>query len=145
VDQLEVMEQAYLYRMAGTLDMDRISLVEDSVFERPKRVSGKRRVELFCNSMKEIEKLRLNQMKKLKRSLQVQELPSGMSLSDPKVIPFLSPKVRAVVEAFPLQAELIVQKYGLSSDEFNRLLDQTKANPLFRFRVENYLRGMEGK
>ena len=67
------MEQAYLYRMAGTLDMDRIPLVEDSVIERPKRVSGKSRVELFCNSMKEIEKLRLNQMKKLKRSLQVRK------------------------------------------------------------------------
>ena len=58
------MEQAYLYRMAGTLDMDRIPLVEDSVIERPKRVSGKSRVELFCKSMKEIEKNTIKELLK---------------------------------------------------------------------------------
>ena len=51
---------------------------------------------------------------------------------------------RAVVEAFPLQAEQIVKKYGLNSDEFNRMLDEAKANPLFRFRVEKYMKDTDG-
>jgi Domain of unknown function (DUF4168) len=131
--------------MAGTLDMDRVPLVEDPTAEKLLKTSRKKRVELFCNSMQEIEQLREDQMKRLKRSLHVQQLPPGMNLSDPAVMPFLSPKVRAVVEAFPLQAEQIVKKYGLNSDEFNRMLEEAKANPLFRYRVEKYIKESEDK
>ena len=105
----------------------------------------RKRVELFCNSMQEIEQLREDQMNKLKRSLHVQQLPPGMTLSDPAVMPFLSPMVRAVVEAFPLQAEQIVKKYGLNSDQFNEMLEEAKANPLFRYRVEQYMKESEEK
>jgi hypothetical protein len=139
------MEQAYLYRMAGTLDMDRVPIVDDPMSEKMLKSTKKKRVELFCNSMQEIEQLREDQMKKLKRSLQVQQLPPGISLSDPSVMPFLSPKVRAVVEAFPLQAEQIVKKHGLNSDEFNKMLDEAKGNPLFRYRVEKYMKEGEEK
>lgn len=132
------MEQAYLYRMAATLDMDRVPLVEDPASERLLKATRRKRVEMFCESMQEIEQLRSDQMEKLKRSLHVQQLPPGMRLSDPNVLPFLSPKVRAVVEAFPLQAEEIVKKHGLNSDEFNRMLEQAQKNPLFRYRLNKY-------
>ncbi len=44
--------------------------------------------------------------------------------------------MRSVIEAFPLQAEEIVKKYGLNSDEFNQMLEETKGNPIFRWRVQ---------
>eukprot|EP00545_Synedropsis_sp_CCMP1620_P003665 CAMPEP_0119013210 /NCGR_PEP_ID=MMETSP1176-20130426/8152_1 /TAXON_ID=265551 /ORGANISM="Synedropsis recta cf, Strain CCMP1620" /LENGTH=276 /DNA_ID=CAMNT_0006966275 /DNA_START=28 /DNA_END=858 /DNA_ORIENTATION=+ len=142
----KVMEQAYLYRMAATLDMDRIPLVDAPASAKLLKATRRQRVEMFCESMQEIEQLRADQMAKLKRSLHVQQLPPGISLSDPGVMPFLSPKVRAVVEAFPLQAEQIVKRHGLNSDEFNKMLDQAKGNPLFRYRVDKYMKeGEEDK
>jgi hypothetical protein len=134
------MEQAYLYRMASTLHMDRVPLVEDPDAEMLLRTHRKQRIQLFCESMTEIEQIREDQMERLKKSLHVDKLPPGISLSDPAVMPFLSPKVRAVVEAFPLQAEQIVKKHGLHSDEFNRMLDQTRRNPRFRWKVEKELK-----
>lgn len=141
----QVMEQAYLYRMAASLHMDRVPLVEDPDAEQLLRSHRKERVQMFCESMTEIEELRESQMERLKKSLQVDKLPSNMSLSDPAVKPFLSPKVRAVVEAFPLQAEAIVKKHGLHSDEFNRMLDQTKHNPSFRWKVEKEMKKVVNK
>ena len=134
------MEQAYLYRMAAALHLDHVPLVEDPDAERLLRSHRRQRVEMFCESMTEIENLREDQVKRLKKSLHVDKLPPNMSLSDPAVKPFLSPKVRAVVDAFPLQAEEIVKKHGLNSDEFNRMLDQSKRNPMFRRKVETELR-----
>jgi hypothetical protein len=141
----KVMEQAYLYRMAASLHMDRVPLVEDPDAEQLLRSHRKERVQMFCESMTEIEELRESQMERLKKSLQVDKLPSNMSLSDPAVKPFLSPKVIAVVEAFPLQAEAIVKKHGLHSDEFNRMLDQTKHNPSFRWKVEKEMKKVVNK
>merc|ERR1711862_486896 len=97
-----------------------------------KKSTKKKREKMFCQSIQEIEQLQSNQMDKLKRSLRVQKLPEGISLSDPNVLPFLSAKVRAVVEAFPLQAEQIVKKYGLNSDQFNDMYSKMKGDPFFR-------------
>jgi len=33
---------------------------------------------------------------------------------------------------FPVKAEEIVKRYGLDSDEFNRMLEETRSNPIFR-------------
>src|SRR6476620_5381646 len=103
------MEQAYLYRMAATIQMDKFPLVEDD----PRSGEGlqdfqRDKVELFCESMSEIEHLREDQIERLKRALQVDSFPASLSISDPSLMPFLSPKVRAVVEAFPYQAEEII-------------------------------------
>jgi len=136
----QVMEQAYLYRMSASLHMDRVPLVEDPDAEQLLKSHRKERVQMFCESMTEIEQLREDQLERLKRSLNVDKLPAGMSLTDPAVKPFLSSKVRAVVEAFPLQAEQIVKKHGLHSDEFNRMLDQTKHSPSFRWKVEKEMK-----
>mmetsp|Transcript_28329 Transcript_28329/g.32370 ORF Transcript_28329/g.32370 Transcript_28329/m.32370 type:complete len:300 (-) Transcript_28329:22-921(-) len=137
----KVLEQAYLYRMTFLLDdLNRIPLVEDPESEKMLKSTRKKREKMFCKSMQEIEQLRSDQMDKLKRSLRVQQLPKGITLSDPNVLPFLSPKVRAVVEAFPFQAEQIVKKYGLNSDEFNDMLSQAKGNPFFRNRVDKYMK-----
>ena len=98
------------------------------------------KVALFCSSMSEIEKLRSGQIERLKQSLHVKDFPEHVNISDPSLLPFLSPKVRAVVEAFPLQAEAIIKRKGLASDEFNQMLEATKSNPFFRWKIQKVMR-----
>jgi Domain of unknown function (DUF4168) len=140
--KFQVMEQAYLYRMAATIHMDRLPLLEDAQTREAAALQAYRRdkVDLFCDSMTEIERLREEQIERLKKSLKVEKVPDNLSLSDPVLLPFLSPKVRAVVEAFPYQAEEIIKKHGLESEEFNKMLEETKSNPLFRWKVQKQLR-----
>lgn len=132
------MEQAYLYRMAATISMDRLPLIDDPKSQRLQDYK-KDKVQLFCESLSEIEQLQESQIDRLKRALRVDRFPN-VNISDPGLLPFLSPKVRAVVEAFPLQAEDIVKKHGLDSEEFNKMLEETKSNPLFRWKIQKQLR-----
>jgi hypothetical protein len=90
--------------------------------------------------MSEIERLRTGQVERLQRALQAESFPSNVNISDPTLLPYLNPKVRAVVEAFPLQAEAIVKKHGLQADEFNHMLHASKSNPLFRWKVQKQLK-----
>lgn len=137
---LQVIEQAYLYRMAAAINMDRAPLVDDPASQELLKAVPKDKVQMFCKSMAEIEHLRADQVERLKRALHVSKFPAGVSISDPDLLPFLSPKVRAVIQAFPLQAEEIVKKYGLESDEFNKMLEETRSNPIFRWKIQNYLK-----
>jgi hypothetical protein len=143
--KFQIIEQAYLYRMAAAIHLDRSPLPEKvpsgrgsggrdhlSDFQRDK-------VQLFCQSMSEIEKLRTGQVDRLKRALQVEDFPTNINISDPTLLPFLHPKAKAVVEAFPLQAEAIVKKHGLNSEEFNSMLHASKSNPIFRWKVQKHL------
>lgn len=134
------MEQAYLYRIAATVDMDRAHLIEDHASNELLQAFRRDKLQMFCESMTEIENLRSDQVERLKRALQVDKLPSHLSISDPCLLPFLSPKVRAVVEAFPLQAEEIVKKHGLQSDEFNKMLLATRSNPMFRWKIKKEMK-----
>jgi hypothetical protein len=136
----KVMEQAYLYRMAATINMDRANLIEDPASAELLQAFRKDKLHLFCESMSEIEQLRSDQIERLKRSLHVDKFPANVNISDPGLLPFLSPKVRAVVEAFPLQAEDIVKKHGLQSDEFNQMLQATHSNPIFRWKIQKEIR-----
>ena len=130
--------------MAATISLERLPLLDEgetsdgtgSVLQ-PFR---KDKVELFCDCMTEIESIREEQIERLKRSLRVTAFPAGINISDPDLLPFLSPKVRAVVEAFPFQAEEIVKKYGLESEEFNQMLHETKSNPIFRWKVQRLMK-----
>ena len=133
------MEQAYLYRLAATLNMDRVPLIEDTQSQELLKAHRRKRVQMFARSMTEIEDLRGEQLNALTRSLRVDRFPENLNICDPRVLPILSPKVRAVCEAFPLQAEQIVKKYGLNSDEFNEMLEETHTNPVFRWRVNQYM------
>ena len=133
------MEQAYLYRLAATLNMDKVPLLEDTQSQELLKAHKRKRVQMFARSMSEIEELRTEQLKALTRSLHVDRIPEGINICDPQVLPILSPKVRAVCEAFPLQAEEIVKKYGLNSDEFNEMYEETQNNPVFRWRVNKYM------
>jgi hypothetical protein len=134
------MEQAYLYRMAATIHMDRMPLLEDARSRTLLQNYRRDKVDVFCDSMTEIEQLRGDQIERLKKSLRVDKFPENLSLSDPRLLPFLSPKVRAVIEAFPYQAEEIIKRNGLESDEFNKMLEETRSNPLFRWKVQKNLR-----
>lgn len=140
-----VSEQAYLYRVASTVNLDKVPLLDDPSSKKLLQSAEhkKHRVQLFARSIHEIEDLRSDQMEALKQSLQVERFPPGFDISDPNVQPLLHPEVRAVCEKFPVQAEEIVKRYGLGSDEFNRMLEETKGNPIFRWRVHKYVQKAE--
>lgn len=120
--------------------MERLPLIEDPQSRAMLQAYRRDKVDLFCESMTEIEQLREDQIERLKKSLKVNRFPENLSISDPILLPFLSPKVRAVVEAFPYQAEEIIKKHGLQSEEFNKMLEETRSNPLFRWKVQKHLR-----
>jgi len=138
----QVAEQAYLYRINASLSLPRtpIQPKEEQLLK-----AHRRRVDMFAQSVKEIEQLRQEQMDRLCKALQVDHIPPGINICDPQVMPLLNPKVRAVCEAFPLQAQEIVKKYGLNSEEFNRMLEETKKNPIFRRKVEKVVGKVEGE
>ena len=140
-----VSEQAYLYRMASTINLERIPLLHDPASKKlltsPKH--KRHRVQMFARSITEIEDLRSDEMEALRQSLQVERFPPGFDLTDPLVQPLLHPEVQAVCQKFPAKAEEIVKRYGLESDEFNRMLDETKGNPIFRWRVQKYVEKAE--
>ena len=136
----KVMEQAYLYRLAAALNMEKVNVHEDPVAQKLLRAHRRKRVQMFARSMTDIEELRKEQQEKLKQALNLDRLPEGISICDPSIQPLLSPKVRAVCSAFPLQAEEIIDKYGLNSEEFNSMLSESKNNPLFKFQVLRYVR-----
>ncbi|KAL7537109.1 hypothetical protein ACHAXR_007590, partial [Thalassiosira sp. AJA248-18] len=140
-----VSEQAYLYRMASAIHLEKVPLLEDPSSKKmlQSQEHKKYRVQLFARSIHEIEDLRSDQMEALRQSLQVEQFPPGFDLSDPNVQPLLHPEVRRVCEKFPVQAEEIVKRYGLDSDEFNRMLEETKGNPIFRWRVQKYVEKAE--
>ena len=136
----KVMEQAYLYRLAAALRMDKVHVHDDPVAQKLLRAHRRKRIQMFARSMTDIEELRKEQQEKLKQALNLDRLPEGISICDPSIQPLLSPKVRAVCSAFPLQAEEIIDKYGLNSEEFNSMLSESKNNPLFKFQVLRYVR-----
>mmetsp|Transcript_5669 Transcript_5669/g.12355 ORF Transcript_5669/g.12355 Transcript_5669/m.12355 type:complete len:398 (+) Transcript_5669:82-1275(+) len=140
-----VSEQAYLYRMASAIHLEKVPLLEDPSSRKllESQEHKKYRVQLFARSIHEIEDLRTDQLNALRESLQVERFPPGFDLSDPSVLPLLHPEVRRVCEKFPVQAEEIVKRYGLDSDEFNRMLEETKGNPIFRWRVQKYVEKAE--
>jgi len=126
--------------MAATVTMDRSPLLcedsKSSAFEHIPEDTLQR----FCKSMAEVETLRVTQVEKLKRQLSIDQFPSNVSISDPALLPFLDQKVRAFIEGFPVQAEEIVKGHGLETDEFNKLLDETKVSPSFRRKVQQQMR-----
>lgn len=140
-----VSEQAYLYRMASAVNLEKVPLLDDPSSKKllQSQEHKKFRVQLFARSIHEIEDLRSDQLRELRQSLQVERFPPGFDLSDPNVQPLLHPEVRRVCEKFPVQAEEIVKRYGLDSDEFNRMLEETKGNPIFRWRVQKYVEKAE--
>jgi hypothetical protein len=138
-----VSEQAYLYRVASVVNLDKVPLVLDDPTSQSSSEQKKQRVQLFARSVHEIEDLRSDQMEELRQSLQVERFPPGFDLTDPNVQPLLHPEVRRVCEMFPVKAEEIVKRYGLDSDEFNRMLEETRGNPIFRWRVQKYVEKAE--
>lgn len=145
-----VSEQAYLYRVASAVNLDKVPLLLDDPSSSSRSSDllnssehKKQRVRLFARSVHEIEDLRSDQMEELRRSLRVERFPPGFDLTDPNVQPLLHPEVRRVCEMFPVKAEEIVIRYGLDSDEFNRMLEETRGNPIFRWRVQKYVEKAE--
>jgi hypothetical protein len=137
-----VTEQAYLYRITATLNMDKVPLLEDPTRREEifRDTNKNNRLQMFAKLMHDIEELRQKQTEKLLKVLFFDRLPESVNICDPKVLPFLSPQIWAVVEAFPLLAEDIVKKYGLSSDEFNQMLQEVNTNQSFWTKVEKQIK-----
>jgi len=124
--------------MAATVHMDRVPL-EDKRTLMSRRVKVReKKVQTFAKSLREIERLRRAHVQKLTQALKVKALPSGVDMTDPQLLPFLHPHVRALIKAFPLQAEKIVSKYGLGVNEFNDILETSKTDNKLRWKIANY-------
>ncbi|GMH63302.1 hypothetical protein TrRE_jg6160 [Triparma retinervis] len=139
-----VMEQAYLYRVASSLSLSKLPLVEDPASSKLVAAHARRQMQSFARSLTTIESLRSSQTELLKRTLNVRRLPTNFKVCDPDVLPFLSPKIQAVCNQFPILAEEVVKEYGLNSEEFNRMMEETKRNPMFRWRVNRYVKRIKG-
>jgi hypothetical protein len=129
--------------MAATVRLDRTPLLEDAGSAELLRNVPRDKIQLFSETLTEIEQLRADQVRRLTKALRVDKFPEHVNISDPNLLPFLNPKVRAVIEAFPLQAEDIVKRHGLQSDEFNKMLDETKTNPIFRWKIQKQIKQEE--
>jgi hypothetical protein len=138
-----VMEQAYLYRLAASLSADRVPLLEDPAAEAMLAAHKRRRTQIFARSLTQIEELRAEQIEQLKRALNVRALPTNFRVCDPNILPFLSPRIQNVCNAFPALAEDVVRKHGMNSDEFNDMLARTNRDPAFRYKVRKYTRKLQ--
>jgi Domain of unknown function (DUF4168) len=123
------MDQRLDSTVVGPLDVLETSS-KNSIARRKKQA-----IQNFRNSLIDIEILRKKQTQQLVRSLDMKKLPENLDITCESVLPLLSPKVRAVVKAFPFQAEEIVKRHGLDINEFNTMLRAAKANPFFRWRL----------
>lgn len=139
-----VMEQAYLYRVASSLSLEKLPIVEDPQSAKLMAAHKRRQMQSFARSLTQIEELREEQTELLKRTLNVRQLPTNFKVCDPNILPFLSPKIQAVCNQFPILAEEVVKEYGLNSEEFNKMMEETKRNPAFRWRVNRYIKRMKG-
>ena len=145
-----VTEQAYLYRIhASAMSLDKVPLLssgdntDDNENEDVLKNHKRHQVQMFARSIQEIEDLRTDQLNQLQSQLRMTQFPPNFDLSDPNVQPLLREEVRAVCERFPAKAEEIVKRYGLESEEFNKMLEETRGNPIFRWRVMKTVRGVE--
>ena len=145
-----VSEQAYIYRIhASAMSLDKVPLLssgdntDDNENEDVLKNHKRHQVQMFARSIQEIEELRTDQLNQLQSQLRMTQFPPNFDLSDPNVQPLLREEVRAVCERFPAKAEEIVKRYGLESEEFNKMLEETRGNPIFRWRVMKTVRGVE--
>lgn len=127
-----VIEQAYLYRIAASVNMDKVPIRYDA----PDELTDDKLLN-FCYSLSEMERYRLTQLERLKTSLNLDQLPV---LSEPSLIPLLRDDIRTIVEGFPEAAEEIAAKYGFEAEEYDSLLYSLKTNPAFRRQVQHTLR-----
>ena len=105
--------------------------------------SERARLDLFARAVTEVEALRTRNLAKIKSNLGVPVLPRGM-LGEESVRSLLDPRVRDVVDAFPLQAEELVRRCGMGSDEFNSLLDRARCDPVYRWRLRRAMARRDG-
>jgi hypothetical protein len=92
--------------------------------------------------MFEIERLRKAQLGQLQAlvgdsgdgMIAAAAVPAAGSLT--AVAPLLQPQARSLIEDFPKQATAIVDKYGLSVQEFNAMLNATRRNKAFQRKVQ---------
>lgn len=77
----------------------------------------------------------------LQTTLRVRDLPANMC--DPDLQSSFAPPIRRACAEFPLIAEKVVRRNGLSAEEFNELQHKLDHNLLFRLKVQNEIRKLK--
>lgn len=126
------MSQAFLYRVESSISSEKLPMkIDDSAI---RDVKGNK-IQNFCQSMLEIERLRQTQLGQLNAlSSEIASVVLEGSLT--AVAPLLQPQARTLVEDFPKQATAIANQYGLTAQEFNTMLHATKKSDAFRRKVQ---------
>jgi Domain of unknown function (DUF4168) len=137
---VQVLEQAYLYRLQSSVALDAIPTIDEQV-SKPFRSISKEKFQRFCESMYNVEKLRRNLAEELKQKFQLTELPPLTSQASLR--PLLDSNVRSAIDSFPVEASNVVHQFGLNNHEFNELLRKTNASVLFRWKVLRNIRKIE--
>ena len=87
----------------------------------------------FATAVHAMEKARLSIRAQLAAKLEVRKLPR--SLCNAESLRLAGSHIKSACAAFPKYSQDIVRKNNLTVEEFNAMLRQTRANPLFRMRV----------
>ena len=127
--------------MKAALNMEKVPLLEPPDAERKRKTAyARRKVRSFARSVAVIEELRGEQRELLRKSLNVERLPRAIGICDPFLLPLLSEKIQIACKSFPGRAEAIARKHGLEGGDFDKLLRETRRNPLMRWRINRYMR-----
>eukprot|EP00981_Chlorochromonas_danica_P003605 scaffold667_cov168-Ochromonas_danica.AAC.12 len=95
----------------------------------------------FAQTLREIENCRLKIREKIKRDLNLRDLPPRMA--DPDYLPAMSPNIQKACADFPQIANRVITLYGFHVEEFNALQEKLDKNWLFRLRVQNEVKKIE--
>jgi hypothetical protein len=112
----------------------------------PKKLKSKpMTIPAFAKVTHRIEALRQKQEKMLKRELKIEnmELPPG--ICGAAYSPLLNSKVRGICLNFPVEAQKVVEDYGVELGRFNAMLARADRNLILRWRVRRVLRKAQTK
>jgi len=103
----------------------------------PQRVAPRKRPPVtlgtFAVASDKVERLRQQQMVALQNELETTQLPPN--LCSPSLQPVLSTRVRNLCEAFPKEAQKVVEDLGMTIEEFNAMLERSRKDPIMRLRM----------
>lgn len=95
----------------------------------------------FCSALRNMEVERVRTREKLRQGLNIVDLPPRMC--DPSIQPAMCSSIREACSGFAKSSTSILEKHGVSKDEFERLQQKIKKDFFFRLRVEREIEKIE--
>ena len=127
--QHQVMEQAYLYRVAAMLHLARLPLVENPSSRVLLAAQQRRRDLMFLRTLSEIESLRADTLSSIKKRAGVARLPTTPFADRySRVYPLLEGGIKEMCDRFPREASAIAVKHELSPEIFDGMLAGARAS-----------------